>query len=263
MKKLNLATAVLASVFAMGANAYQAEVGGSLIFTDPDEGKSATGVAVDGTYYLAPVQTKNGPLNEAGFLNRASNVKAAIAYNTAQNTDTIYSHNSADRDDNKSYSVGGEYFVPNTDFYVSADLGYLDTKNGTAGDTVSYAAEVGYFAVPNFLLAVGFAGQDERKGDSDTDPTLRAKYVTNLGGYDVNLEAGARFGDDNAYGFGGDVYLDKTFSVGLGYADSDEKNSDDVFTIRAKKFFTEQISVEANMNFADSDTYGIRAAYRF
>lgn len=269
MKKLNLATAVLASVFAMGANAYQAEVGGSLIFTDPDEGKSATGVAVDGTYYLAPVQTKNGPLNEAGFLNRASNVKAAIAYNTAQGTNTIYSHNSAARGDNKSYSVGGEYFVPNTDFYVSADLGYLDTKNGTAGDTVSYAAEVGYFAVPNFLLAVGFAGEDVRKGDSDTDPTLRAKYVTNLGGYDVNLEAGARFGDKdkqgNQYGFGGDVYLDKTFSVGLAYSDSNAKNKDlDVFTIRAKKFFTEQISVEADMNFGDAnDTYGVRAAYRF
>ena len=65
MKKLNLATAVLASVFAMGANAYQAEVGGTVQYIDVDGG--ATGVAVDGTYYFAPVQTKNGPLNGPEF----------------------------------------------------------------------------------------------------------------------------------------------------------------------------------------------------
>lgn len=242
MKKLNLATAVLASVFAMGANAYQAEVGGTVQYIDVDGG--TTGVAVDGTYYFAPVQTKNGPLNEAGFLNRASNVNAAISYD----------------DESKDTAFGAqiEYFVPNTDFYLSANL-------GTDGDnTTTYGAEVGYLPVANFLVAVGIAGVDADGGSNDTDATLRAKYVTNFGGYDVNLEGGLLFADDTAYTLGGDVYLDKTFSVGLGYSDSGIDGDDGVFSIRAKKFFTEQISVEGTIDLVDdANAFGVRAAYRF
>ncbi len=242
MKKLSLTTAVLASVFTMGANAYQAEVGGTLAYIDADGG--VLGVAADGTYYFAPVQTKNGPLNEAGFLNRASNVKAAISYDDASK-DT-------------AFGAGVEYFVPNTDFYLGAKL-------GTDGDnTTTYDAEVGYLPVSNFLIAVGIAGTDVDGGSNDTDPSLRAKYVTNFGGYDVNLEGGLTFADDTAYALGGDVYLDKTFSVGLGYSDSGIDGEDGVFSIRAKKFFTEQISVEGTIDLVDdANTFGVRAAYRF
>lgn len=247
MKKLNLATAVLASVFAMGANAYQAEVGGTVQYIDVDGG--ATGVAVDGTYYFAPVQTKNGPLNEAGFLNRASNVSANINYLDF------------DGGDIKGIGAGVEYFVPNTDFYLSGNLGFSDTD---AGDVTTYGAEVGYLPVANFLVAVGIAGVDADGGSNDTDATLRAKYVTNFGGYDVNLEGGLLFADDTAYTLGGDVYLDKTFSVGLGYADSGIDGDDGVFSIRAKKFFTEQVSVEGTIDLVDdANAFGVRAAYRF
>lgn len=242
MKKLSLATAVLASVFAMGANAYQAEVGGSLGYIDAADG--VTVVGVDGTYYFAPVQTKNGPLNEAAFLNRASNIHGELSYD--------------DLSEDTAVSAGVEYYVPNTDFYLSADL-------GTDGaDTTTYAAEVGYLPASNFLVAVGIAGADVDGGDNDSDPTLRAKYVTNLSGFDVNLEGGLVFGDDTAFNLGGDVYLDKTFSVGAGYADSGVDGADGVFSIRAKKFFTQQISVEGNINFVDdANSFGVRGAYRY
>ena len=102
-------------------------------------------------------------------------------------------------------------------------------------------------------------------GDNEVDPTLRAKYVTQVGQYDINLEANARFGDDNFYGLGGDLYLDKTFSVGVGYTGSDADGvDDDVFDIRAKKFFNQQVSLEGSIGFADeANIYGVRAAYRF
>jgi hypothetical protein len=243
MKKLSLATAVLTSVFAMGANAYQAEVGGKLTYIDTTDGNVE--VAVDGKYYFAPVQTKNGPLNEAAFLSRASNVNAEITYNDdAESTDI---------------NAGVEYFVPNSDFYVSGKLG---TDND--GDDTTYAAEVGYLPVSNFLVAVGIAGADVKGGSNESDPTLRAKYVTNLGGFDVNLEGGLVFGDDTAFGLGGDVYLDKTFSVGAGYADDGVSGTDGVFSIRAKKFFTQQVSLEANIDFVDdANAFGVRGAYRF
>ena len=63
--------------------------------------------------------------------------------------------------------------------------------------------------------------------NNEVDPTLRAKYVTQAGQYDINLEANARFGDDNFYGLGGDLYLDKTFSVGAAYTGSDADGVDD------------------------------------
>lgn len=250
-KKVILAT-LLATSFG-SAHAYQAEVGGTINVYDFDEVDTETGFAVDGTYYFNPVQVKNNPLNEAAFLDRASNVNAEISY-----IDLDFA-------DKTTFGAGIEYFVPNSDFYLSADIGHSTVKaDGLDNDnTLNYRAEVGYLPVPGLLVAVGLDGHDNDY-DDNVDPTLRAKYVTQVGQFDMNFEADATFGDDNAYGLGTDLYLDKTFSVGLAYAGSDADNSDDVFTLRAKKFFTPQISLEGSVAFPDeANIYGIRGAYRF
>ena len=252
-KKLALATALLAGLST--AHAYQAEIGGSLLVIDPDyeNADTSTGFALDGTFYFNPVQVKNSPLNEAAFLNRASNVNAAISYidfDVAEST---------------TFGIGVEYFVPNTDFYLSAGIGQTtDEYDGFDFDTTNYTAELGYLPVSGLLIAAGIAGFDNDEAD-DTDATLRAKYVTQAGQYDINLEANARFGDDNFYGLGGDLYLDKTFSVGAAYTGSDADGvDDDVFAVRAKKFFNQQVSLEGSIGFADeANVYGVRAAYRF
>ena len=249
LKKLTLATALIASLGT--AHAYQAEVGGTIALVDPDNGDTSTGFAIDGTYYFNPVQVKNSPLNEAAFLNRASNINAAVSYIDYDLFDVT------------TFNVGVEYFVPNSDFYVSGNIGQSSTDTPIGDDdTTLYSAELGYLPVPGLLLAVGLAGYDNDAGD-DVDPTLRAKYVTQVGQYDMNFEGGASFGDLDAYSLGADLYLDKTFSVGLGYSDSDIDNSD-VFTIRAKKFFNQQVSLEGSIDFADEgNIFGVRGAYRF
>ena len=249
LKKLALATALIASLGT--AHAYQAEVGGTIALVDPDNGDTSTGFAIDGTYYFNPVQVKNSPLNEAAFLNRASNINAAVSYIDYDLFDVT------------TFNVGVEYFVPNSDFYVSGNIGQSSTDTPIGDDdTTIYSAELGYLPVPGLLLAVGLAGYDNDAGD-DVDPTLRAKYVTQVGQYDMNFEGGASFGDLDAYSLGADLYLDKTFSVGLGYSDSDIDNSD-VFTIRAKKFFNQQVSLEGSIDFADEgNIFGVRGAYRF
>ncbi|MFH7410340.1 putative porin [Acinetobacter variabilis] len=249
LKKLTLATALIASLGT--AHAYQAEVGGTIALVDPDNGDTSTGFAIDGTYYFNPVQVKNSPLNEAAFLNRASNINAAVSYIDYDLFDVT------------TFNVGVEYFVPNSDFYVSGNIGQSSTDTPIGDDdTTIYSAELGYLPVPGLLLAVGLAGYDNDAGD-DVDPTLRAKYVTQVGQYDMNFEGGASFGDLDAYSVGADLYLDKTFSVGLGYSDSDIDNSD-VFTIRAKKFFNQQVSLEGSIDFADEgNIFGVRGAYRF
>ncbi|HJF26995.1 putative porin [Acinetobacter bohemicus] len=249
LKKLTLATALIASLGT--AHAYQAEVGGTIALVDPDNGDTSTGFAIDGTYYFNPVQVKNSPLNEAAFLNRASNINAAVSYIDYDLFDVT------------TFNVGVEYFVPNSDFYVSGNIGQSSTDTPIGDDdTTLYSAELGYLPVPGLLVAVGLAGYDNDAGD-DVDPTLRAKYVTQVGQYDMNFEGGASFGDLDAYNLGADLYLDKTFSVGLGFSDSDLENSD-VFTIRAKKFFTQQVSLEGSIDFADEgNIFGVRGAYRF
>ena len=57
---------------------------------------------------LTPVQTRNAPLAEAAFLDRASNVNAQATF-----------ADRGDVDDN-TYGVG-EIFVPNSDFYLSGN----------------------------------------------------------------------------------------------------------------------------------------------
>ena len=243
-KKLALATALLAGLGT--AHAYQTEVGASIDIIDQDQGGSDVGFAIDGTYYFNPVQVKNSPLNEAAFLNRASNVNGALSY----------------KDDSDTFGIGAgiEYFVPNSDFYLSGSIAHFDND---FGDETNYSAEVGYLPVPGLLVALGLLGVSEDNADDEIDPTLRAKYVTQVGQYDMNFEGGASFGDIDAYNLGADLYLDKTFSVGLGFSDSD-RAANDVFTIRAKKFFNQQVSLEGSIDFGDNtDIFGVRGAYRF
>src|SRR5690606_20721138 len=143
---------------------------------------------------------------------------------------------------------------------LSGNIAHFDND---AGDITGYAAAAGYVPVPGVLVALGLVGISEDNADDEIDPTLRAKHVTQLGQYDMNFEVGASLGDIDAYNLGADLYLDKTFSVGLGFSDSDLEGND-VFTIRAKKFFNQQVSLEGSINFADNaDTFGVRGAYRF
>jgi len=119
MKKLAIASALLSALaITSTAHAYQAEVGGSYVYTDIDNGDSANTFAVDGAYYFKPVQVRNSPLNEAAFLDRASNINADLS-----NTDF-------DDFDITTFNVGVEYFVPNSDFYLNGRVGLVDTDAG-------------------------------------------------------------------------------------------------------------------------------------
>ncbi|GAA5012775.1 putative porin [Acinetobacter puyangensis] len=254
MKKLSLATAILASVVAMSANAYQAEVGGTVAVADPDYADTSVGFGIDGTYYFNPVQIKNAPLNEAAFLNRASNVSGNIAYSDNDGVEIT------------TFGAGIEYYVPNTNFYTGAKIAHtkVDIDHFGSADATSYAAELGYLPTAGLLIAVGLVGQDIDGGDNDVDPTLRAKYVTQVGSYDANFEAATSFGDVDYYNLAADLYLDKTLSVGVGYQDNDAEGKNDVFSINAKKFFNQQFSLQGTIAFGDDvNTYGIRGAYRF
>ena len=254
MKKLAIVTALLsACAISASANAYQTEVGGSYIFTDFDKASDTHSFGVDGTYYFKPVQTRDAPLNEAAFLDRASNVSAKVDY--ADNSGVKNSY----------FGAGAEVYIPDTDFYVGGHAGRSEVKFKDTGKNrvTTYGAEVGYLPAPGLLLALGVTGYDVKDGGDGTDPTVRAKYVTKVGQYDANFEAFGAFGDLDEYKVRGDLYLDKTLSVGADYYNNDLTKRDE-WGISAKKFFNQQVSLEGRIGFGDDyNTYGIRGAYRF
>ncbi|QIO04627.1 putative porin [Acinetobacter shaoyimingii] len=261
LKKLALFSAIAASISSV--HAYQAEIGGSYNHLDYDnsyynEDAEGTTYQIDGVYYFNPVEVKNSPLNEAAFLNRASNLNAKISH--SDHEASWYEWHSND------YSLGIEYFIPNSNFYVNANLGY--SKEDDDYSETRYSAEFGYLATPGLLLAVGASGYDGDYGYNELDPTFRIKYVTQAGEYDVNFEAKVTGGEDTSFNVGADVYLDKTLSIGAAYHDGGELpyniNDIDVFTLRAKKFFTPSISLEAKADFGDYiQQYNLRVGYRF
>lgn len=262
MKKLAIASALLSALAVTGtANAYQAEVGAAAAYVDPDNGGSGSALGVNGTYYFNPVQTRNAPLAEAAFLDRASNVNAQATF-----------ADRGDVDDN-TYGVGAEIFVPNSDFYLSGNVSQNETERfNVLGqkydfDTTYYAAEVGYLPAPGLLIAAGLKGYDN-DNDDGVDPTLRAKYVTTLSnGKDINLEAGAAFGDLDEYNLAADYFIDKTLSVGADYHNNDLTDQSE-FGVNARKFINQQVSLEGRVGFGevgnnDYNSFGVAAKYRF
>lgn len=253
MKKLTLAAALVASMAGMtAAHAYQSEVGADYNYVDYDNGASGDQFGIDATYYFNPVTDSNVPLAEAGFMNRAGNAKLRASFADAGNTDV------------SDIGIGAEYYIPDTDFYVSGQVARVDVENDFIGDYdyTRYAAEVGYLPTANFLIAAGLVGS-KFEGDDSTDPSIRAKYVTRVGQHDWNFEAGGVFGDQDRYNLAADYYVDSTFSVGAQYVNDDLTDRDD-FGIRARKFINQQASIEGNLGFGDNaNTFGLRGTYRF
>ena len=154
---------------------------------------------------------------------------------------------------------------------MSGNVGRDDRKFDRGGDfdETVYGAEVGYLPAPGLLIAAGLKGYDNDYDDG-VDPTLRAKYVTSLSnGKDINLEAGAGFGDLDEYNLAADYFIDKTLSLGVDYYSKDRDYGDtNEFGINARKFFTPQVSLEGRVGFgevgnADYNRFGVAAKYRF
>ncbi|MEB6675407.1 putative porin [Acinetobacter haemolyticus] len=306
MKKLSLVTALLSSFIGFHANAYQAEVNGAYEYTyikdsELDSHRVNT-VSLNGKYYFNPVQTRNSPLAEAAFLDKASNIGLGYTYAKESgkyplaNISGMPLANVDFKQEFNALGINGEFFIPNSQFYIAGSLhrteidatakalGY--SYKYASNDGTGYAFEAGFLPMNGLLLAIGVADLSEsfdpiqaaKYGfittysnaaivsgeDDDKAVTLRAKYVTQVGGYYTNFEAQSYFGDETTYRFAADLYLDPTLSVGISIADSTADESDSIFSIRAQKFFTPQVAVSVGYTTIDgANSYGINGTFRF
>ena len=277
LKQLALTTALIASFGT--AHAYQAEINANYENTSFDgDSEDLDTFGIGGKYYLNGVNTKNSPLAEAAFLSKASNIGLG------------YANSSIDEDgaDLEIDTVGlnGEFFIPNSQFYVSGSLNRsevtVESEFGKASDdNVGYALEAGYLPVDGLLIAAGVAKENldpmyvSKNGfidtfsnisavADDTAVTLRAKYVTQIGNHFTNFEGATYFGDETAYRLGADLYIDPTLSVGVSFMDTTFDDFDTVWAVRAQKFFTPAIAVGLDYTTTeDADSYGINGTFRF
>jgi hypothetical protein len=286
MNKLSLITAILSSFIGFNANAYQTEVNGSYEHTEIEEGKINT-VTLSGQYYFNPVETRNAPLAEAAFLDKASNLGLGYSYSKIKDDDE-------DLVDFQFNTLGleSEIFIPDSQFYVSGALHRTNVKAtvhglGSESDNGNgYEFEAGFLPINGLLFAVGVADFSESMNpvkiakygfvtnfsnaavvsgeNDDTAVSLRAKYVSEIGGYYTNFEAQTYIGDETTYRLGADLYLDPTLSIGLSFADSTADDSDSIFNIRAQKFITSQFALGVGYTTVeDVDSYGINGTFRF
>lgn len=214
------------------ANTYQLE-GGVDYLHAAGAGHSDDRLSVRADYYFTPVLTLNHPLAEAAFLERASRV-----------------HVQSDLEFDWM-TLGGDVYFPNSRFYAGAAL--VRRQNGRSETRL--VGTFGMLPLEGLLVTMNLT-------DKGYDPNLRAKYVADLGGGNyVNVEA--EFIErtaDNLLSVMVDFYLNRSWSIGAGYAD----NYGDELTLRTRKFFNDDLSGE--LTFTDTD-WGRRimlgAALRF
>lgn len=231
MKRKLIALAALSLVSSVTfAQDYQGEVG--LNYTDSD---NFDATSLFGIWNFERVTTAGQPLAEAAYLDRNSNVQAAIT----------------DFDGGDAFAIGAEFYFSDL-FYVAPS--YVNTDTNFGGDDDEFSVALGLTPIDGLRIATIIP-------EDDYDANINAKYVGRLsGGNFFNLEAS--FVDDNndTFTIGGDYFIDNTFSIGAAVID----NADTDFQIRTQKFFTPLLRGSFSYTFADSDdVISVEGAFRF
>ncbi|RYG04566.1 MAG: putative porin, partial [Chitinophagaceae bacterium] len=227
LKVIVAACALVASGVAV-ADSYKAEVGAKVYRTDLDGlPNQFSTYNVDGKYYFNDVQTDNLPLAETAYIGKNSNIFANASH--IPKKPYLVS--------GEFYNVGVEFYIPESFFYVA---GGISRHNADIGkDDNDWFTSIGVTPIDGLLIATDYYH------DAGYDANVRAKYVTAIGSnHFINIEA--KVADTDGYThkeIGGDFYFDNTFSLGGSIADI---GSDNQYTVRSRKFFTERFSGEVS-----------------
>lgn len=244
LKLLVLAFGIATSGIVL-ADTYQAEVAAGAARYDINGVNSDSKLYdVVGRYYFSAVKTDNLPLAEAAYLGQKSNFFADYARTNTDGFDPKID----------SYGVGVEVYIPESFLYVKAAV---ERESIGPYHQNNWHTSVGITPINGLLITTEYDDED------GYDANIHAKYVTDLGnGQFINLQAGAIDGDDgNVLYAGGDYYFDNTFSVGGTVADTGDSNA---YTVRTKKFFTEQFSGDISYTDSDDDNIvRVGLSYRF
>lgn len=207
------------------ADSYQGEVsfGATRVNSEflESDGKS---YALSGSYYFSPVEVGSFPLAEAAYLGQKSRV-----YGSYLNVPSQNGFPSAN-----GYAVGMEIYIPENFVYFQLGASRYKMRDPYNSNN-DWSASVGLTPINGLLVSTSYSQ------DAGYNPNVYAKYVTEVGGQYINLEAGVA--DTDGSGtlslIGGDYYFDETLSLG---GKLQHSNDEDLYELRVRKFFTSSFS---------------------
>ncbi|NMH65431.1 putative porin [Shewanella salipaludis] len=241
MKQTTAALAILLSLASTAAmavqdNSYQHEAGLNYNGNSEEFG--------DGTwnanyrYYFKSVDQAKGPYALNGFLAQESNLGASYSNYDALDTDT--------------FGIDGTY-VFDSNWFVSANYSRVDVGSHDAN---TYGAEVGYY-FNNASSVSAFFNDGDNNIEESYGLKLRS-FIALKSTSGVDLSASWTHADsDDAFNVKADWYINKAWSVGLGYSDNGD---DDNFSVSTAYWWRLSDSFSANFGLAkvlDSDVDGV------
>ncbi|MEO8019644.1 MAG: hypothetical protein ABI769_17675 [Pseudomonadota bacterium] len=233
------------------ADDYRVEVKGTFDRDMPD-GDGPLGdpdtTTLSGTWYFAPVATDGVPLAEASFLGRASSLSAIAA-----RFEVFGTHLNAQ-------AANVSYYIPGTMFYAGAGVSHQQDVTAVNSTTVlkeynsTWFGTVGVAPLDGLLVTTNFQ-------EGGYDPNVTARYVGKLP--NAHFYAGSvgvvdPDQGDRSFRLDFDYYLDESASLGIGYADGDDR-----LELRAEKFFSRSWAAGVSAYTADSSKgFGVHVTWR-
>lgn len=243
MKKYFVSLAVC-SVFSSFtyADDYHFDVVGLLGKADTDVGSDGTLLGAGIQYHFQAVDTSKGPLAEAAFINKSTNVSA------------LQLHTDADDENFDVTVLGTEIYIPNTMFYVGFDYSiYDDNVNDD-----SWSIDAGVTPIEGLLVTTSFYE------DVDYEANAAAKYLLPLSnGSAVVLRANFELSDDfgDTVGAGADYYFNKYTGVGFNVTDYDGENETE---LHVTHFFIDDAYAGLSWTNNDvADVFAVTGGFRF
>lgn len=285
MKSKMLPTIIASLAFAavpvaFGAT-YQMELAAAYGEVDVDNySTSQNDYSLSGTYYFSLVDTKNRPLAESAFLQKAGSVYVRGDYSRYESSYSSLDYTSEARVYGRE--LGADIYIPNSVFYLGggvrefkarSEWNYGENKGSSSDDWDSrWYVKAGVTPVDGMLV------WSEFYEDVDVSDywNINAKYVMPIGaeGHWLNLEARYETTEDDeddsqSFSIAGDYYLDSHLSLGGGvthytYDDDYSNENENEYFVRANQYFTENFAV--NLRYADGDyesSWALGATLRF
>ena len=152
---IGMAFAVAFAAFAAQAEEFSWQLSGGMSRAEVAD-FSTDSWAVDGTYYVEPIDDSRGPYELASFLNPTTRVYAA-ASETQVESDFI--------NEPAVYSLSGAFVLPGEKWYVGANYStsiFDDTPFATYSDSKGYGLSAGRYLGPNTTLELGLGRSEAR-----------------------------------------------------------------------------------------------------
>lgn len=216
----------------------------AISFSDTDDTET---FGIGSRYFFDTVDSSRGPLAEATFLDRTTNI--GLAYSRSE---TNFSGVSSFESD--SYSLRGTYALGEQGLYLTGLYNRFDTDFGNFN---AYTATLGYYLQDDWDVSSGVAFDDD--GDFQSS-SLASRKLFDLGG-DKYLALGGAVGFsddfDDSFSLNSTYYFNRNTSVGFSYSWTEDvlDLDDGLANIAVSWFVTPTISISAStsIGFGDVD----------